>query len=103
MSQKYYLFVSLFFQVSFDMSLARGLDYYTGVIYETVLKGKFFYSDKHTQLVNYLGGFSKEYVVIWLILPLLKMVQCVFVYYLATTGMLKVSKHLKKKTVHLGI
>ena len=29
------------FQVSFDMSLARGLDYYTGVIYEAVLKGKF--------------------------------------------------------------
>ena len=24
-------------QVSFDMSLARGLDYYTGVIYEAVL------------------------------------------------------------------
>ena len=27
------------FQVSFDLSLARGLDYYTGVIYEAVLKG----------------------------------------------------------------
>lgn len=27
-------------QVLFDMSLARGLDYYTGVIYEAVLKGK---------------------------------------------------------------
>ena len=25
------------FQVSFDLSLARGLDYYTGVIYEAVL------------------------------------------------------------------
>ena len=25
--------------VSFDLSLARGLDYYTGVIYEAVLKG----------------------------------------------------------------
>ena len=24
--------------ISFDMSLARGLDYYTGVIYEIVLK-----------------------------------------------------------------
>lgn len=24
-------------QVSFDMSLARGLDYYTGVIYEAIL------------------------------------------------------------------
>ncbi len=26
-------------RVSFDLSLARGLDYYTGVIYETVLQG----------------------------------------------------------------
>lgn len=28
------------FQVSFDLSLARGLDYYTGVIYEAILTGK---------------------------------------------------------------
>eukprot|EP00122_Pirum_gemmata_P017387 Pgem_evm1s16278 len=27
-------------RVSFDMSLARGLDYYTGVIYETVFIGE---------------------------------------------------------------
>jgi len=27
-------------RVSFDLSLARGLDYYTGVIYEGVLKGE---------------------------------------------------------------
>ena len=27
------------FQVVFDLSLARGLDYYTGVIYEAVLQG----------------------------------------------------------------
>lgn len=27
-------------QILFDLSLARGLDYYTGVIYEAVLKGK---------------------------------------------------------------
>ena len=26
-------------QVSFDLSLARGLDYYTGVIYEAILTG----------------------------------------------------------------
>jgi histidyl-tRNA synthetase len=26
--------------VSFDLSLARGLDYYTGIIYEAVLLGK---------------------------------------------------------------
>lgn len=26
-------------KISFDLSLARGLDYYTGVIYETILKG----------------------------------------------------------------
>ena len=29
-----------FFQVSFDLSLARGLDYYTGVIYEAILTGE---------------------------------------------------------------
>ena len=28
-------------RVKFDMSLARGLDYYTGIIYEAVLTGKF--------------------------------------------------------------
>lgn len=28
-------------QVSFDLSLARGLDYYTGVIYEAILKGRY--------------------------------------------------------------
>jgi len=27
-------------QVSFDLSLARGLDYYTGVIYEAILTGE---------------------------------------------------------------
>lgn len=27
-------------KISFDMSLARGLDYYTGMIYEIVLKDK---------------------------------------------------------------
>lgn len=27
-------------QVSFDLSLARGLDYYTGVIYEALLAGE---------------------------------------------------------------
>lgn len=28
-------------EIVFDLSLARGLDYYTGVIYEAVLKGRF--------------------------------------------------------------
>ncbi len=28
-------------QVSFDLSLARGLDYYTGLIYEAVLNSEF--------------------------------------------------------------
>lgn len=28
--------------IVFDLSLARGLDYYTGVIYEAVLKGKIY-------------------------------------------------------------
>lgn len=27
-------------KISFDLSLARGLDYYTGIIYEAVLLGK---------------------------------------------------------------
>ncbi len=27
-------------KISFDLSLARGLDYYTGIIYEAVLVGK---------------------------------------------------------------
>lgn len=31
--------VSVVLQVVFDLSLARGLDYYTGIIYEAVLKG----------------------------------------------------------------
>ena len=26
-------------QLSFDLSLARGLDYYTGLIFEAILKG----------------------------------------------------------------
>ena len=30
----------LFMQVSFDLSLARGLDYYTGLIFEATLLGK---------------------------------------------------------------
>ena len=29
-------------EVVFDLSLARGLDYYTGVIYEAVLCGKYY-------------------------------------------------------------
>lgn len=37
LKSKYIVFV---FQVSFDLSLARGLDYYTGVIYEAILTGE---------------------------------------------------------------
>lgn len=36
---KYCSIFGVMHQVSFDLSLARGLDYYTGVIYEAVLKG----------------------------------------------------------------
>ena len=39
LSQYCYIFVTFYQQVSFDLSLARGLDYYTGVIYEAVLQG----------------------------------------------------------------
>ena len=31
-------------RVKFDMSLARGLDYYTGIIYEAVLNGSVLFS-----------------------------------------------------------
>lgn len=37
-------------KVSFDLSLARGLDYYTGLIYEIVL------TDKATELGSISGG-----------------------------------------------
>ena len=37
-------------KVSFDQSLARGLDYYTGMIYEIVL------TDKNTELGSISGG-----------------------------------------------
>lgn len=33
--------ISTFKQLLFDLSLARGLDYYTGVIYEALLKGEY--------------------------------------------------------------
>ena len=39
------------FQISFDLSLARGLDYYTGVIYEAILKG---------ELVEYIAEQQKK-------------------------------------------
>ncbi|EEC03196.1 histidyl-tRNA synthetase, putative, partial [Ixodes scapularis] len=32
------VFIFFLFQISFDLSLARGLDYYTGIIFEAVLK-----------------------------------------------------------------
>ncbi len=38
---KFVNFVTFWLQVSFDLSLARGLDYYTGVIYEAILLGSF--------------------------------------------------------------
>lgn len=38
-------------KILFDLSLARGLDYYTGVIYEAILKG---------ELVDYIGEQQKK-------------------------------------------
>lgn len=32
--------MNIWYKISFDLSLARGLDYYTGVIYEAVLRGE---------------------------------------------------------------
>ena len=40
MFDKNYILIFFLTQVSFDLSLARGLDYYTGVIYEAVLAGE---------------------------------------------------------------
>lgn len=37
---KYCKIYGTYESVSFDLSLARGLDYYTGIIYEAVLLGK---------------------------------------------------------------
>lgn len=37
-------------KILFDVSLARGLDYYTGVIYEAILKGW-----RHIICINYFG------------------------------------------------
>lgn len=40
-------------QILFDLSLARGLDYYTGVIYEAVLKGTHFvHLTKNHTIIN---------------------------------------------------
>lgn len=40
-------------KVLFDLSLARGLDYYTGVIYEAVLKGNYYNIDFKLTLSGY--------------------------------------------------
>lgn len=37
----YCTILGIYDKIQFDLSLARGLDYYTGVIYEAVLKGMF--------------------------------------------------------------
>ena len=44
--------------MSFDLSLARGLDYYTGIIYEAILTGKF---DKK----NFLNISPKKIIFFW--------------------------------------
>ena len=41
-------------RVKFDMSLARGLDYYTGIIYEAVLNSKMIYSHYRFIYSNYI-------------------------------------------------
>lgn len=43
-------------KVIIDLSLARGLDYYTGVIFEAALKGKFLYR----KLKRYLRGIQNN-------------------------------------------
>lgn len=56
-------------EILFDLSLARGLDYYTGVIYEAVLKGRNLDFCTHTKIdpsvnfaaLNWNCTFSNHY------------------------------------------
>lgn len=52
---KYCNIMGLKNEILFDLSLARGLDYYTGVIYEAVLKSMFFFKFNLTFFVNYIN------------------------------------------------
>jgi histidyl-tRNA synthetase len=49
--------------VTFDLSLARGLDYYTGVIFEAVLTGKKFHSRLLLRLKMYRKLFSLSNII----------------------------------------
>lgn len=44
------------FQISFDLSLARGLDYYTGVIYEAVLQQQNDHMEESVSVGSVAGG-----------------------------------------------
>ena len=49
-------------QVSFDLSLARGLDYYTGIIYEAILDGTYIHACEYnnTSTGNNIVKFISE-------------------------------------------
>lgn len=55
-----------FLQVVFDLSLARGLDYYTGVIYEAILQGgQLKYSHSVTLYIT-LNLYSFQHIILFL-------------------------------------
>ncbi|CAE1246564.1 HARS [Acanthosepion pharaonis] len=68
-------------EVSFDLSLARGLDYYTGVIYEAVLKGFVHNADKgndeESQGVGSVAGGGRYDGLVGMFDPKGKKVPCV--------------------------
>jgi histidyl-tRNA synthetase len=65
-------------EVLFDLSLARGLDYYTGVIYEAVLKGEPVVDDsKETTTVGSVAGGGRYDNLVGMFDPKSKQVPCV--------------------------
>ncbi|XP_058128253.1 histidine--tRNA ligase isoform X1 [Anopheles ziemanni] len=61
-------------RISFDLSLARGLDYYTGVIYEAVLKGA---DDGDEIMVGSVAGGGRYDNLVGMFNPKRKQVPCV--------------------------
>ena len=63
--------------MSFDLSLARGLDYYTGIIYEAILTGTY------AMLDNYMNIMHKRFLVPTLVLKVwykVKNTCCIILY-----------------------
>lgn len=64
-------------QVLFDLSLARGLDYYTGVIYEAVMKGDPSNKKKDQETVGSVAGGGRYDNLVGMFDPKGKQVPCV--------------------------